>query len=785
MITRSAFETDIMKALAVFKWRVFAMALYHSRLAYFLVYLVLHTYIAIASRRYDYDYADEEWMKRLGLDHYHDGAIVATTYVLVCTTFDLLSELVSLLRDWKRYIFGSFVGAIQLVRIGATYISFIPILLIAAEVPCYFLGESAVQLYVTAPHIQPRPDTAFAGSPPQYTMLNGEAVAYVTGNCDLWGRTFLAVNDTDWDAFKDSVSRVFTQSGPAHVNGGWIDDPVGYGIFSLYGVLALANMLTWAHAPHMTRGLPGLGWFTYLVSESLRDMRPFLTFSVLTLLAFSTGMYILSVGPDECERFNFGLDDWTRHHTWEADQTCNESWIGRGFGGAVMSTIAWIFGNWELTELQQSHNISMSYLFFFGFVLVIAVTCFNLLISILSETCVVRALFFHSTPSTALFATLVTTDTLSPAHFTRASSLAPSYDKAKDTKDRVRHRTYLAIAQESTELIELYMCVNACTRGKKTSPLGKTWQCCHAVRLDEAEEAERRAGRLRRVACCLPRLYLQHIEPYINPPYLHILRPRRYVFPHDTQTESQCRVTTGQSICARAEHLRGRTLHSSLSLPPSLSHSRSPTLVSNTNVPYRYGSAEKQVKLDEEASYRGRLHKLQRDILTHNREVEARLGKRVGDLSTEIERMGATMSEELEKVGEYLLAMNKVLYAKRPGGKRRPSKLGAEDEEEELSANVTERMNAVHAEREKRARNMKENHALMMKRRARKQKEARAKREESSEDAAKKVLKKVLPSEAARKQKEARAKREAEGAAARAPLPPIDAAKKVLKNFKK
>ena len=44
-----------MKALAIFKWRVFAMALYHSRLAYFLVYLAAHTFIAIASRRYDYD----------------------------------------------------------------------------------------------------------------------------------------------------------------------------------------------------------------------------------------------------------------------------------------------------------------------------------------------------------------------------------------------------------------------------------------------------------------------------------------------------------------------------------------------------------------------------------------------------------------------------------------------------------------------------------------------------------------------------------------------------------
>ena len=321
----------------------------------------------------------------------------------MCTTFDLLAEIVNLARDWKRYMFGSLRGAIQLARIGATYISFIPILLISAKVDCYFLGESASQLYWTDSfpfvNFQSRPSASLTGIFPAdaSTVVAGGGVytAYATGSCDLWGRTYLAVNATGFPAL-DGANKIFTQSAPPHEQGGWVEGKNGVGIYSLYGVLALANILTWAHAPHMTRGLPGLGWFSYLVNESLRDMRPFLTFSVLTLLAFSTGMYILSVGPDECGREDFGLADWEEDDSWIEGQECSESWIGRGFGGAVMVTFAWLFGNMELSELQQSRNIPMSYIFFFAFTLVTGVTCFNLLISILSETSVVRSVFFHA-----------------------------------------------------------------------------------------------------------------------------------------------------------------------------------------------------------------------------------------------------------------------------------------------------------------------------------------------------------------------------------------------------
>ena len=180
--------------------------------------------------------------------------------------------------------------------------------------------------------------------------------------------------------------------------------------------------------------------------------------------------------------------------------------------------------------------------------------------------------------------------------------------------------------------MELYMCVNACTRGHKKSRFGKTWQCCHAIGPDEADGD---AVGPRRLVCCLPRLYILHIEPYINPPYLHILRPRRYV----------CQLVASSRFCSLVCFVcipfLKQTLSSTATMYPP---------------PHRYGAAAKQqaAKLDDEASYRGRLHKLQRDLLTQSHEVEARMDKRIGDLSEEVERMGAFMADEFEKVGEFI-----------------------------------------------------------------------------------------------------------------------------------
>jgi len=585
-VTLEAFQTDVVKALAVFKWRVFGEGFYFLRVAYFIVYLAVHTYVTVASRRFDKSFYTIE-------DHlsYNKPWIIAPTlYIIACTIFDLISELVRMPQAGVMRWFSSLRGPMGLVRIGATLFTFIPILLIAFGFPCFedqnavpapFNGTIPMGMDV---YVEVRVKCV-NGYPPLLTFKHG------------WGRAYTAIGN-----FAKGTGRINgeIESLPAS---GFL--PNNAGQFSWFGLLAIANMLTWGMAPHMTRGLPGLGWFMYLVGESLRDMRPFLIYLLGVIIAFSTGMYVISVGSYEC-----GIEP----DLYPQCDSNGDSFgaLGQGWFGAFLQLCGWLFGDWDVDQIMQSHNQPVSFIFFFAFVLLISITCFNLLISILSDT----------------------------------------FDKAKDTKERVRHREFLAIAQECVALLELYMCVNPCTRGTA----GPRW--CHASHRTE-DGAMRPCHVLRSALCFLPRLYIDTLEPYINPPYLHILRPRRYGTTHGNEgsDDSGNRAT-------------------------------------------------------------GRLHTLQRTIREQNAMVSRRTDQRVDDLQAQVSAMRTEMRESLDDMKSSMDSMVKALHlvkrksgtATRGGGglvvERKTSQLVGE-----VDATFIKRKEVVREAREKRAAQMKRRHA--------------------------------------------------------------------------
>ena len=131
---------------------------------------------------------------------------------------------------------------------------------------------------------------------------------------------------------------------------------------------SLASLLAWLRLFEIVRGVPGLGFYPFLVIEAVTDMKPFLFVLFVTATAFSVSMMPLAKETMIAEGGEAKENPFYRLDT------------------AVYRTFLMTLGDWDSDEIKSSENAYTSQGLFAIFLVFVPIVMLSMLISILGDT---------------------------------------------------------------------------------------------------------------------------------------------------------------------------------------------------------------------------------------------------------------------------------------------------------------------------------------------------------------------------------------------------------------
>ena len=137
-------------------------------------------------------------------------------------------------------------------------------------------------------------------------------------------------------------------------------------------VAVIANVLMWLRVLHYFQGIPIFGFMVYLISESAKDMMPFLSLLIIILFAFASSWRPWAIANPDPETMG----------EWMESEVNPLSHIPSG----VLRSFLMLSGDWDMDEISSSDYPWMSQMIFFVFVTVGPIVMLNILIAILADT---------------------------------------------------------------------------------------------------------------------------------------------------------------------------------------------------------------------------------------------------------------------------------------------------------------------------------------------------------------------------------------------------------------
>ena len=131
---------------------------------------------------------------------------------------------------------------------------------------------------------------------------------------------------------------------------------------------SLSSLLVWLRLFEVVRGVPGLGFYPFLIVEAVTDMRPFLVVLFVTATAFSISMLPLATEDLAEESGSSKPNPFYRLDT------------------SIYRTFLMTLGDWDTDEITSSENAYSSQGLFAIFLVFVPIVMLSMLISILGDT---------------------------------------------------------------------------------------------------------------------------------------------------------------------------------------------------------------------------------------------------------------------------------------------------------------------------------------------------------------------------------------------------------------